>query len=141
MYVVHRCQLLPTWLVYAESIKHLGEFVSIFCVINALGCSAQNINACIIQACSEVVWYLTACRQYHSMRCLKVDNIHHPFVGQFVKIETVAHVIVGRNGFRIIVNHHRTPSFFSYCHQSIYATPVKFHRATDAICTRAEHYH
>ncbi len=37
------------------------------------------------------------------MRLLQVDDIHHTLEGQLIEVETVAHIVVGRYGLRVIV--------------------------------------
>ena len=75
------------------------------------------------------------------MRLLDIDDIHHTFKCKFVEIETVAHIIIGRYCLGVVVYHHRAPTLFFHCLKRIHTTPVKFHRTTDAICARTEHYH
>ena len=73
------------------------------------------------------------------MRILKFQNIHHTLEGQFVEVQTVAHIVVRRYGFRIIVNHDTAPSLFANGIQSLYATPVKFYRRPDTVSTGTQY--
>ena len=72
---------------------------------------------------------------------LQFQNIHHTFIGQLVEIEAVAHIVVGRHSFRIIVDHDRTPPALFHGEKSVDRAPVEFHRAADTVCTRPEHHH
>ena len=69
------------------------------------------------------------------MRILQLQNIHHTFKSQFVKVQAIAHIVVRRYSFRIIVNHHAAPSFFTNSIQSLHTAPVKFYGRTDTIST------
>ena len=73
------------------------------------------------------------------MRLLHLDNIHHTLEGQLVEVETVAHIVVGRNGLWVVVDHHRAPTLLADGVQSQNATPVELYRRTDAISTRTEY--
>ena len=75
------------------------------------------------------------------MWLLQLNDIHHALKGEFVEVKAVAHVVVGRYGLRVIVNHHRAPAFALHREQCIHATPVKLHRASNAVSTRAEHHY
>ena len=73
------------------------------------------------------------------MRILQFQNIHHTLEGQFVEVQTIAHIVVRRYGFRIIVNHDTAPSLFANGIQSLYATPVEFYGRTDTISTGTQY--
>ena len=49
----------------------------------------------LIEKHSKVVRNLTTCRHNHTMRCLKVDDVHNALEGELIEIETVAHVVIG----------------------------------------------
>ncbi|CUP62700.1 Uncharacterised protein [Segatella copri] len=55
---------------------------------------------------SQVVWNLTTGRYDDTMRLLHLDDIHHTLEGQLVEVETVAHIVVGRYGLWVVVDHH-----------------------------------
>ena len=59
------------------------------------------------------------------MRLFQVDDVEHTLKGQLVEVETVAHVIVCRYGFRIIVNHHTAPALLTDGAESLHTTPVE----------------
>ena len=73
------------------------------------------------------------------MRIFQFQNIHHTFKSQFIKVQTVAHIVVRGYGFRIIVNHDTAPSLFANGIQSLYATPVKFYRRPDTVSTGTQY--
>ena len=73
------------------------------------------------------------------MRILQFQNIHHTFKSQFIKVQTVAHIVIRRYGFRIIVNHDTAPSLLANGIQSLYATPVEFYGRTDTISTGTQY--
>lgn len=74
------------------------------------------------------------------MRILQFKNIHHTFESQFVKVEAIAHIVIGRYGFGIIIDHHRTPAFLTDGIECLHPAPVKLYRRTDAISTRTKHH-
>ena len=73
------------------------------------------------------------------MRLLHLDDIHHTLEGQLVEVETVAHIVVGRYGLWVVVDHHRAPAFLADGVQCLNATPVELYGRTDAVSTRTEY--
>ena len=93
-----------------------------------------------IEAQSKVVRYLPSGGDDDTMRILQFKNIRHTFESQFVKVEAIAHIVIGRYGFGIIIDHHRTPAFLTDGIECLHSAPVKLYRRTDAISTRTKHH-
>ena len=89
----------------------------------------------------QIVRNLSTSGKNCAMRCFQIDDVHHPFESEFIEIQAIAHIIVGGNGFGVIVNHHRTPALTLHSEQRIHTTPVKFHGTTNAVSTRTNHHH
>ena len=122
-----------------QLIEHLRELMTVFRIVNALCRCAKDVDPVFIQAGGKVVRNLTACRQNHAMRSFKINNIHNPLVSQLVKVKTVAHIVVCRHRFRVIVYHHRAVAFLTDGVECLHAAPVEFDRGTDAVGSGAEH--
>ena len=89
----------------------------------------------LIEIHRQVVRYLTTGRDNHAIRLLHVDDIEHALKGELVEIQAVAHIIIGRDGLGIIVDHHAAPTLLADGVQRLHATPVELYRRTDAIGT------
>ena len=72
------------------------------------------------------------------MRILKVMDIHYTLECEFVKIETVTHIVVGRYSLRIVVYHHSPVSLVTDCLKGVYGAPVELNRTTDTVSTGSE---
>ena len=68
-----------------------------------------------------------------------VADVEHTLQGQFVEEETVAHIVVGTYGLRVVVDHHSLESHLLNFLQGSNSTPVKLDRRADAVSTRTEH--
>ena len=79
----------------------------------------------LIEAHCKVVWNLSTGRNDDAIRLLHIDDIHNTLECQLIEIETVAHVIVGRNGLRVIVYHYRAVALLADGIESLHATPVE----------------
>ena len=97
------------------------------------------MNVLGIQTQSKVIRNLTTGRYDDTMRIFQFKNIHYPFECQFIKVETVAHVIVCRYRFRIIVDHNTAPTFLANGIQSLHTAPVKLYRRTDTVGTGTQY--
>ena len=114
--------------------------MAVLSIIDALGRCAKDVHAALIKANGKVVRNLTAHRNDGAVWLFHFNNVHYTFKGEFIEVEAVAHVVVGRHGFGVIVNHHRTPAFVLDGKKRVYATPVELNRAADAIGTRTKHH-
>ena len=72
------------------------------------------------------------------MRIFQFEDIHYSFKGEFVEVEAIAHIVVRRYGFGVIINHDATIPLLTDGIQCLHATPVKFHRRTDTVRTGTE---
>ena len=81
-----------------------------------------------IQIHSEVIRYLTTSRDDDTMRLFHIDDVEHTFKGQLIKIQTVTHIIVSRDGLWIVVDHHTAPALLADGVQRLHTTPVKLYR-------------
>ena len=133
MNVVHRGQLPPSGLVYAEAVEHGREAVAVLGVVDAVGGGAEDGDLGGIQAGSQVVGNLASHGDDHSVRFLQVADIEHPLVGQLVEVEAVAHIVVSGYGLRVVVDHDSAPAALADGLQGIDAAPVELHGAADAV--------
>ena len=139
--VVHRGQFPPSRLVDADPVEHRRKFVAVFGVVDVFGRSAEDRDVLILQPQGQVVRDLSAGRDDHAFGRFEVGDVEHPFERQLVEVEAVAGIVVGRNGFGIVVDHYRTQPLPADRVQRIDATPVEFHRAADPVGPRSEHDH
>ena len=93
----------------------------------------------LVETHGKIVGYLSTCADDYSRRILEFDDVHHTLKGEFVEVETVAHIIVSRYRLWIIVDHHRAVALLANGVKSLHTTPVELNRRTDAICTRTEY--
>ena len=140
MDILHRSQCAPFRLIHPNAVQHGREFITVLSIINALGTGTEDIYILRIQTESQIIGNLATGRYNDSVRILQFENIHHTLESQLVKVQTVAHIIVGRNRFGIIINHDTAVTLLTDSLQSLHATPVKFHRRTDAVSTRTQYH-
>ena len=105
MDVGHGGQGTPFGLVDAMTGQHGGELGTILCVVDVLCLGAKDGHMLLIEAHGEVVGYLSAGGDDDAIGLFQFDDVHNALEGEFVKVEPVAHVIVGGDGLGVVVDH------------------------------------
>ena len=90
---------------------------------------------------SQVIGYLTTYADNNTTGRFQIDDIKDTLQGKLVEIQAVAHVVVGRNGLRVVVNHDGFVTLLACGIDGVDGTPVELHARTDAVGTRAKHNH
>ncbi len=111
--VFERAQFFPTGLIYPDAVEHGRELVSVFGLIDAFGRGAQDGDMLFVQPQGQIVGNLSSGGNDNSFGIFEFQNIHYSFKTQFVEIQAVAHIVIGRYGFGIVIDHHRAPAFFA----------------------------
>ena len=130
----HPCRLVDTQLV-----KHSRELVTVFSTVDRDRRSTQYRNRLAVKFHSQVVRNLSTYRDNHTARLFQIDYVEYTFERKLVEVQTVAHIIVSRNRFRVVVNHDRLVTQFAGSLNCIHRAPVKFYRATDTVSTRTQY--
>ena len=114
--------------------------MAVFGAVNRYGRGAEHGHVTAIELHRKVVGYLSAHAHDDSSGCLEVDDVHDALKAELIEVEAVAHVVVGRHGFGVVVDHYRLVAELAAGAGCIYRAPVKLYRTTDAVGTRAEHH-
>ena len=136
--VVHRCERAPFGLIHANASEHSGEFLAIFGVVDVFSLRAEQRHALFVKTHRQVVRNLPAGAHHHAVGGFQIEDVQHAFVGEFVEIQAVAHVVVRRNRLGVVVDHHRTIPLFANRVECLHTTPVELYRRTNAIRTGTE---
>ena len=87
----------------------------------------------------EIVGDLSAYRYDDTVGRFEIDDIEHAFERKLVEVKSVAHIVVGRYRFGVIVDHNRFITQFACRLYRIDRAPVKLYRASYAVSARTEH--
>ena len=137
--IFQRRQFLPARLVHFQLVDNARELVAVFRPVDVFRPGPQDRNAAVGKPQCQVVRDLTADGDHDAVRILHLHDVHDTLVGQFVEIQAVAHVIIGRDRFRVVIDHNAPVTLFLDGLQAGYRAPVEFDRTADAIGTRTEH--
>ena len=125
--VVHRRERAPFGLIDANSSEHGGEFLAIFGVVDVFGLRAEQRHALFVETHRQVVRNLPTGAHHYAVGGFQIEDVQHALVGKFVEIQAIAHVIVRRNRLGIVVDHHRTVTFFANRVERLHTAPVELH--------------
>ena len=127
-------------MVHTDTVQHGRKLLTVFRIVNALSRRAENRNTLLVQTDGQVVRDLSARRNDNPFRTFQIQNIQHALESQFVEIKAVAHVVVGRYRFGIVVNHHRTETLFTDGVQRLHTAPIELDGRPDTIGTRTQNH-
>ena len=130
-------QLTPDWLIDTQVVEHSREFMTIFGPVDRKRRCSQYRYILSVQLHGQVVGDLSAHRYNNTSWRFQVDYIQDTFHGKFVEIQLVAHVVIRRNRFRVVIDHDRLIAKVTGGLCRINRTPVEFYRAADTVCTRS----
>ena len=136
--VLERGQCTPCGLVDAQLVEHSRELVAVLGTVDVDRAGTQYGNTLAVQLHGEVVRYLSTHRDNDTTGLLEVHDVEHTLQRQLVEVEAVAHVVVGRHGLGVVVNHDRLVTQLAGSVDGVDRTPVELYRRTDAVGTRAE---
>ena len=125
--------------------NQLAEPLAILGQIDRLGRCANDGNTGLLERQRQVQRSLTAELHDHAdlrpAGSLVLIDAEHIFQRQRLKVEAVAGVVVGRDGFRVAVHHDRLVAIFAQCKRSMAAAVVELYALPDAVRTAAKDHH
>src|ERR1044072_1073030 len=123
---------------YSQLREQRAESFAIFGEINRVSRRYNNRHAGFVQTHRKIQRRLSAKLDDHSFRFLDVDDVHHVFEGQRFEIETIGSVVIGRNSFRIAVDHDGLEAGVAQRERGVTTAVVKLDSLPDAVWPGAE---
>ena len=77
----------------------------------------------------------------HAAGVFRLDHVEHVFEGEWLEVEPIAGVVVGRYGFRVAVHHHRGEALLLEGEGGMAAAVIKFDSLADPVWTTAQDHH
>ena len=88
---------------------------------------AEEAYAHAVEAHGEVVRNLSTGRYDNTHGALELDDIHHTLEGELVEEQAVTHIIVGRYGLGVVVDHHAAVALLADGVERLHTTPVELY--------------
>ena len=130
--------------VHVGLLQHLAEELTVFGQINGFRRGAENRNACGLQSGGQGQRGLAAELDDDALDrthlLFGLVDLEHVFEGERLEIQTVGHVVIGRHGLRVAVNHDRVIVLAQFLH-GVHTGVVELDALADAVRTGAEDDH
>ncbi|CDC60349.1 uncharacterized protein BN660_00603 [Clostridium sp. CAG:448] len=112
----------------------------VLCDVDSLCGSAENRDTVAVQIAGQADGGLPAEGDNHADRFFHLKDVHHIFGAKRFKVQAIRRVVIGGNGFRVVVdNHHIVPELFQRP-DAVYRRVVKFNPLTDPDGTGTEYH-
>ena len=116
----------------AAALQQFVKALTVLGFVNGIGGGAQNGQADLLHVLGQLDGGLAAKLHHTAVRLFGGDDIVHAFGGEGVKIQAVAGVKVGGNGFGVVVYQHCLAAVFLQGPHSVYRAVVKLDALADA---------
>ena len=123
----------------AEFRRQLFKVLAVFRLVERGYAGADDLDTALFQRGSQVDGRLPAERGDDAHRVFQPDDVHDVLRRQRLEIELVARGVVGRDGFRVVVDDDRVIAGFLNRHDGVYGGIVEFHALPDADRAGAEY--
>src|SRR3989344_6684203 len=112
--------------------------MTIFRPVYVLGIRTHYFNAVAKELDGQIIRNLTTRGYHHAIWIFELDDIEHALKREFVEVEAIRHVVIGRDGLGIGIDHDRAATLCTQRFERLYARPVEFNGATDCIGSGAK---
>ncbi len=126
-------------LAQAEFLQQLLEALTVFSHVDGFGTGANNGNAVGFQCTGQFERRLSAILDDHAHRALQMHDFQHIFKRQRFEVKSVGCIVIGRDRFRIAVDHDGFIAIFTQGQRRMHTAIIKFDTLTDTVGTTAEH--
>ncbi|SAA12983.1 Uncharacterised protein [Enterobacter hormaechei] len=123
-----------------ETINCLLETLAVFRTVNSVRAGADDRHTCCFQRTRQLQRSLAAILHDHAFRLLDAHDFKHVFQRNRLEVEAVGSVVVGRDGFRVTVDHDGLVTVFAQRQRGMHAAVVELNALADTVWTAAQHH-
>ena len=120
-------------LLQAEGIDQLLEALAVFGEVDRIRRGADDRHAVGFQRLRQLERRLAAVLHDHADRLLELDDLQHVFQRERLEVQAVGGVVVGRDGFRVAIDHDGLEPVFAQGQRSVHAAVVELDALADAV--------
>ena len=119
--------------------QQLLEALAIFCHVDRFGARADDRNAVGFQCAGKLERSLAAILHDDADGLLNVHDLEHILEGNRLEVEAIRGVVIGRDCFRIAVDHDGLEAVLAQRQRCMHAAVVELDALPDAVRAAAEH--
>ncbi len=124
-----------------EFMQKLLKTLPVFGPINGIRGCPQDLDPGLSQGYGQIKRGLAAKLDDHPERFFLLNDIEDIFPGQRFEIETIGGVVIGRNRFRVGVDHNRFDSQLAQGKGGVNTAIIEFNALADSIGAAAQNHH
>ena len=125
-------------LLQLQTVNRVLEALTVFRPVDSVRTGTDNRHAGSFQGTSQLQRGLAAVLDDNAFWLLDAHDFQHVFQGYRLKIQTVGGVVVGRDGFRVTVDHDGLVTVLAQRQRGVYAAVVEFDTLPDTVRAAAE---
>ena len=129
----------PLRLIDSKLVEQRAEFRAVLGGIDRLRAGAEKLHAGPRQPQREIVRDLAAHAHHDAVGTLVLVQVEHRLEADLVEVQPVAHVVVGADRLRVVVEHDRLVAQGRRRLHGVDRAPVELHAGADAVGARPEH--
>mmetsp|Transcript_59704 Transcript_59704/g.176909 ORF Transcript_59704/g.176909 Transcript_59704/m.176909 type:complete len:262 (+) Transcript_59704:1160-1945(+) len=133
-------QYRPRRLTQTHLVEHVGELTTILGAFNVPRARAQYLRSAFGEGSGQIVGDLTSHGHNDARRTLPFVNVQYSLQGQFLKVETIGFIVVGRYGLGVVVHNDTLEPIPTELTYRRHSAPVEFDGGADAVRS-ASQYH
>ena len=123
-----------------QIIEQFLEALAVFGCINHVGRSADNGHARFFQPQGQFQRRLTAILHDHAGGLFFIDDFQYVFECEWLEVQPVRGVVIGRDGFGVAVDHDGLIAIFTHGQRRVHAAVVELDALTYAVGATAQHH-
>ena len=123
-----------------NSSRRRAEAAAILGKVDRFGIGADDFRAVALQFEREVQRSLSAELHDHALRLFPIEDGENVFECKRLEIETVGSVVIGRNGFRIAIDHDRLVAVLLERERGMAAAIIELDALPDAVRPAAQNH-
>jgi hypothetical protein len=132
--------LNPGGLVDTVSVKDSRELVAVLSRVDHRGVGTENVDAGLLETKGDVLGKLTTDGNDDTLRALELVDVHDTLPSELLEVHAVGLVVVGRDGFGVVVDHDRLLAHLADLANAGNGAPIELDRRTDAVDTGTENH-
>ena len=121
-----------------QPLDELLEALAVFGDVDRIGARADDRHARVAERLGKLERRLATVLHDHAERLFDVHDFHDVFERERLEIQPVRRVVVGRDGFRVAVDHDGLEPVLAQRERRVHAAVVELDALADAVRTAAE---
>src|SRR5690606_960367 len=127
-------------LTQVQALDHLLEALAVFGTVDGFRAGTDDRHARLFQRARQFQRGLAAVLDDHTLGLFDADDFQYVFQGDRLEVQAIGSVVVGRDGFRVAVDHDGLIAIFTHGQCCMHAAVVKLDALADTVRATAQYH-